>query len=108
MLKVHAGFITNYGADIIAPLMLYYCVRTNKSLLLKLSKHAPTAKQTFILILVLCLFWEISQIFDFSDTILFFTKGTFDVWDIIAYTLTLSMCYCTDINILKINLNTEL
>jgi len=108
MLKVRGGFITNYGADIIAPLMLYYLIRTNRSILVRFLKHTPTTKQTLILILAPCLLWEISQKFDFSDTLLFFTKGTFDGWDIVAYTVTLSICYYIDLNILKFNQNNPL
>ncbi len=96
MFKVRGGVITNYGADVIAPIMLYYATRTNKSLFSKIWKQGFNEKQTFLLIWSLCLAWEISQKFDFSGTILAITRGRFDPMDIMAYTLTLLICYYLD------------
>jgi len=42
--------------------------------------------------------WEVSQKFDLSQTILFMNRGTFDLWDIVTFTLTLLICFYVDIN----------
>jgi hypothetical protein len=96
MWNVRGGFITNYGADSIAPIMLYYSARTNKTLLSKLVKRTPSGIQTFLTLWFLCMLWEILQKFDFSGTVLAITKGTFDPCDILTYTLTLLICYYLD------------
>jgi hypothetical protein len=101
MWNMRAGFISNYGADCIAPLMLYYSARTNKTLLSKLFKRTPNELQTFLTLWFLCVLWEISQKFDLSHTILFMTRGTFDPWDILTYTLTLLICFYMDITRIK-------
>lgn len=88
--SVKGGFITNYGADIIAPVMLYYWTRKGKGLFAKLYRNNLNEKQTLILIWILCLAWEIRQKFDL-------TTGVFDQWDILVYTLTLLLCYYLDI-----------
>jgi hypothetical protein len=101
MWKERGGFITNYGADSIAPIMLYYSARTNKTLLSKLFKKTPNEIQTFLTLWFLCVLWEILQKFDLSQTILFMTRGTFDPWDIVTYTLTLLICLYLDITRIK-------
>lgn len=93
-LKIRGGFITNYGADIIAPIMLYYWTRTNRGLFAKLSKNGLNEIQTAILIWVLCLAWEIRQKFDLNT-------GVFDILDILTYSLTLLSCYYYDITRIK-------
>jgi hypothetical protein len=103
MWKVRGGFITNYGADSIAPLMLYYSARTNKTLLTKLVKRTPSETQTFFTLWFLCVLWEIAQKFDFSGTVLAITRGTFDPWDILTYTLSLLICYYLDSTRFKTN-----
>jgi hypothetical protein len=103
MWNVRAGFISNYGADSIAPLMLYYSARTNKTLLSKLFKRTPSELQTLLTLWFLCVLWEIAQKFDLSGTVLIITKGTFDYWAILAYTLTLILCYYLDITLLRKN-----
>ncbi len=102
--KVRGGFITNYGADFIAPVMLYYSARTNKTLLSKLFKRTPNEIQTFLTLWLLCVLWEIAQKFDFSGTALTITKGTFDPWDILTYTLTLLICFYLDSTRIKAKL----
>ena len=101
MWKVKGGFITNFGADIIAPAMLYYSARTNKTLLSKLFNRTLSEIQTFLALWLLCVLWEIVQKFDFSGTVLTITKGTFDPWDILTYTFTLLICFYLDSNRIK-------
>ena len=60
--KIKGGFITNYGADIIAPVMLYYTTRTKKTFLSELKKEGLNEKQTFTLLWFLCAGWEILQL----------------------------------------------
>lgn len=92
--KVRGGFITNYGADIIAPVMLYYWTRTNRGLFSKLSEKGLNEKQTLILLWALCILWETRQYFDLST-------GTIDAWDILTYSLTLFICYYLDVTRVK-------
>jgi hypothetical protein len=97
MFKVKGGIITNYVADIIAPVMLYYSSRKNKTVLSKLFKQGLNEKQAFLLIWILCIAWELLQKFDLSGTPLTITRGTFDLMDILVYTLTLLICYYFDV-----------
>jgi hypothetical protein len=96
MFRIKAGFITNYGADIIAPVMLYYSTRSGKTILSGIFKEGLNEIQAFILIWSLCIIWETLQKFDLSGTPLAITRGTFDPLDIVAYTLTLLACYNLD------------
>jgi hypothetical protein len=96
MFRVKAGFITDYGADLIAPVMLYYSTRSGKTILSGIFKKRLNEIQTFILIWSLCIIWETLQKFDLSGTPLVITRGTFDPLDIVAYTLTLLVCYNLD------------
>ncbi len=93
-LMIRGGFITNYGADIIAPIMLYYWTRTNRGLFANLSKNRLNEIQTTTLIWFLCLAWEIRQKFDLNT-------GIFDIYDILTYVLTLLTCYYYDITRIK-------
>jgi hypothetical protein len=99
MFRVKGGFITNYGADIIAPAMLYYSIRINKTILNRIFKKGLNEIHTFILLWILCVGWETLQRFDLSGTIFFFAKGTFDYFDILAYTLTLLACLAISLKI---------
>src|SRR6187402_479541 len=81
-LKLNAGFITNYGADIFGPIVLYYWTRKNMGLLAILFKNKITAIQTFLIILICCFAWEMRQFINPST-------GTFDPFDILTYSLTL-------------------
>jgi hypothetical protein len=96
MFKVKGGFVASYGADIIAPAMLYHSTRSRKTILSKIIKKGPNEIQTFILIWSLCIIWETLQEFDLSGTPLAITRGTFDTRDKLAYTLTLVVCYYLD------------
>jgi hypothetical protein len=96
MFKVGVGFVTSYGADIITPAILYYSTRSRKTILSKILVTGLNAVQTFLLILSLCIIWEALQNFDFSGTVLAITRGAFDPLDIVAYTLTLLVCYYID------------
>jgi len=107
MNKVRGGFLTNYGADIIAPIRLYYSSRVNKSLLSKLFRNGLNEKQTFVLIFFLCTAWEVMQSSDLSGTVLFITKGYFDILDIIAYFFTLLVCLYFDITRVNKGYNKE-
>ena len=97
MIKVNGGIITNYGADIIAPVMLYYLSRKDKTVFSNFFKKGLNEKQAFILIWILCIAWEVLQKFDLSGTPLVITRGTFDPMDILVYTLTLLICYYFDV-----------
>ena len=102
MCKVRGGFITNYGADIIAPIMVYYGIRTNKTILSRFLRKGTNPIQTLVIVWTFCIVWEICQKFDLSGTVLVITRGTFDIWDIVVYSATLVICYYFDISLLKL------
>ena len=94
--RVDAGFVTNYGGDIVGPAVLYLALRTGRSILRYFRRPAPGPEAAAIMLFLLCLAWELCQLFDLSGTPLGITRGRFDPFDILAYGLTLLSCYAID------------
>jgi len=89
-LKINVGILTNYGADLIAPILIYYWTRKSKGVIASLLNNYNTPKTTFLLVLSGCVVWEIRQK-------LFQGYGIFDSADIFVYVIALVLCYITDI-----------
>jgi hypothetical protein len=96
MFRIREGFITNYGADIVCTGLLYYLTRTNKTVLKRVTKTPPTEIQTAVGLLACCFIWEFLQKFNMSGSAFFFTRGTFDPMDLLAYSVTILICYYLD------------
>lgn len=93
MSRVSAGFLTNYGADLLAPPYLYLALRGGRLRLRPLT--ALTA------VLGGCFLWEWLQRYDLAGTPLAITRGRFDPLDLLAYTLGLLVVYVVDIRWLR-------
>ena len=93
MYRVNAGFLTNYGADLLAPPYLYLMLRGGRFHL------RPLAALTTVL--GGCYLWEWMQRYDLSGTPLVITRGSFDPFDLLAYTVGLVVIYIVDIRWLQ-------
>ena len=97
MYEVDGGLVTSYGADLLAPPILYFSFREGyriprSGLIWRLSPLA-----SLLTVLGGCAAWEWSQRFDLSGTPLVITAGVFDPVDLLAYTLGLLVCYSVDV-----------
>ncbi|HEX9730250.1 MAG TPA: hypothetical protein VGA37_17280 [Gemmatimonadales bacterium] len=93
MYRVNAGFLTNYGADLLAPPYLYLMLRGGRLRLGSLS--------ALTVVLGGCFLWEWMQHYDLSGTPLVITRGRFDPFDLLAYTLGLLASYAVDVRWLR-------
>jgi len=99
MYNVDAGFLTNYGADLLAPPWMYLAMRGDRgegswiTRALRLSR--PLARLLFVL--VGCFLWEWMQRYDLAGTPLEITRGHFDPFDLVAYTVGLLVTYVGEI-----------
>jgi len=93
MYRVNAGLLTNYGADLFAPPYLYLVLRGGR-----LHSRPFVALAT---VLGGCFLWEWMQRYDFSGTPLAITRGSFDPFDLLAYTVGLVVIYVIDIRWLQ-------
>lgn len=89
MYRVNAGFLTNYGADLLAPPYMYLMLRGGRFHLRSLSALA--------VMLGGCFLWEWMQRYDLTGTPLAITRGSFDPFDLLAYTLGLVVIYVVDV-----------
>ncbi|MCI0389706.1 MAG: hypothetical protein MOB07_13220 [Acidobacteria bacterium] len=95
MLRVRAGFVTNYVADITVPALLYIVVRglhtpAPKSLLKRYFGWRPEAAA--LSILAGSIFTEVSQIYWPAGPF----AGRYDPYDIVAYVAGVAVCYGFD------------
>lgn len=90
--KLNLGIITSYGADVFAPMLLYYLIRRNIGSIAILFNRPVSAKQAYLIIFGACLAWEMKQYIN-PET------GIFDFFDILAYGLSLTICYIFDTSI---------
>ena len=89
---INAGFWTNYGADLIGPVWIYSILRQ-----LKLWKGQPaSAEVAAVGMFTGCFLWEWCQRYDLRGTVLSFTAGTFDPYDILCYAISLGVAYAVD------------
>jgi hypothetical protein len=93
MYRVNAGLLTNYGADLLAPPYMYLALRGGRFRLRPL-----TALTT---VLGGCFLWEWMQRYDLAGTPLGITRGTFDPFDLLAYTVGLLVSYVVDVRWLR-------
>jgi hypothetical protein len=89
MYRVNAGLLTNYGADFFAPPYLYVMLRSGR---LRLRPFTALS-----VVLSGCYLWEWMQRYDLSGTPFAITRGHFDPFDILAYTIGLLLIYAADI-----------
>jgi hypothetical protein len=89
MYRVNAGWLTSYGADLLAPPYLYVMFRSGR---LRLSALTALA-----VVLGSCFLWEWLQRYDLGGTPLGITHGTFDPVDLLAYTVGLLATYVVDV-----------
>ena len=93
MYRVNAGLLTNYGADLLAPPYMYLMLRGGRFHLRSLT--------AFTAVLGACFLWEWLQRYDLSGTPLAITRGRFDPFDLLAYTLGLLVIYVIDVGWLR-------
>jgi hypothetical protein len=93
MYRINAGFLTNYGADLLAPPYLYLMLRGGRFHLGSLAALTT--------VLGGCFLWEWMQRYDFAGTPLAITRGRFDPFDLLAYTVGLVAIYGMDIRWLQ-------
>lgn len=93
MYRVNAGFLTNYGADLLAPPYMYLSLRAGRFRLRPFT--------TLITLLSGCFLWEWLQRYDLAGTPLGITRGSFDPFDLLAYTVGLLVSYVVDVRWLR-------
>lgn len=93
MFSVDGGFLTNYGADLLAPPYLYLAFRGGRR------RWRPLT--AFSVVLGGCVLWEWLQRYDLLGTPLAISRGRFDPYDLAAYTVGLLICYAVDLRWLR-------
>ena len=93
MYRVDAGLLTSYGADLLAPPYMYLMLRGGRLRLRPLASLAAVLGGCFV--------WEWMQRYDLGGTPLVITRGTFDPFDLLAYTLGLLVSYVVDVRWLR-------
>lgn len=88
--KINLGIITNYGADFFCPILLYYFFRMRKDDFSKLYKRQFTSIQVSIGLFILCVAWELRQLYNSQK------YGTFDLIDFFVYFIAILICYIID------------
>ncbi len=89
MYRVNAGLLTNYGADLFAPPYLYVMLRNDRLRLRSLTALSVVFGGCFL--------WEWMQRYDLAGTPFAITRGRFDPFDLLAYTVGLLVVYVADI-----------
>ena len=87
MAHIRAGLVTSAGADLMCPALLYIVTRRDQTLLRRVLPLHLGPDQAAALNLIACYAWEFCQRYDLRGTPLFFTHGTFDPMDLLAYTV---------------------
>src|SRR5271170_4760696 len=86
---IRLGFITDYGADIVCPALLYVTARQGKSLLRYVGLRPERPVMIAAGVFVLSVGWEIGQK-------LHWIPGVYDPLDIFAYALGVGATYLID------------
>jgi hypothetical protein len=89
MYRVNAGFLTNHGADLLAPPYLYLASRAGRWRLGSIG--------AFSAVLGACALWEWLQRYDLGGTPLAITRGRFDPVDLLAYLVGMVAVYVLDV-----------
>jgi hypothetical protein len=100
MLGLNAGPVTSYGADLLAPPLIYVALRRGPWFKRDL-QISPVA--TLSIVLIACGVWEVSQRYDLSGTPLAVAAGTFDPLDLVAYAVGLAGAWWLDVRVLVPN-----
>jgi hypothetical protein len=87
MFRVRGGFITNYGADLVGTAWLYAMFRQGRTRIRRGYVMAPGTTAAFVFLA--CAASEFAQRFHFIG-------GTFDPWDLVAYAVSVVVCYGLD------------
>ncbi|MDG2149613.1 MAG: hypothetical protein P8N09_08815 [Planctomycetota bacterium] len=85
------GWITSYGGDVLSPLFLQWMFRRTL-----FACHRWGAEIATVCVLVACFAWEWAQIYPLSGTALNFVSGTFDPYDLLAYSAALATGYALE------------
>lgn len=95
MYQVDAGYLTSYGADLLAPPWIYLAMRGDRGQGTRLTRAlGVTSPLTrFLFVLGACFLWEWLQRYDLSGTPLAITRGHFDPYDMLAYTAGLLVTF---------------
>jgi hypothetical protein len=103
MYHVDAGLLTDYGADLLAPPWMYLSLRGRPRRASRLKRVLGLWRPLRRLIFVLagCFVWEWLQRYDFSGTPLAITRGRFDPFDLLAYTLGLVVTYVAEVRMCR-------
>jgi len=101
MAHVRGGFVTNYGADVVCPALLYVLARRGTMIPFNLLRLRPQPAVAAACILIPCVVWEILQRNDVSRTPLAFTRGHFDPFDLVAYTVGVAAMFLLDIRSMR-------
>jgi hypothetical protein len=96
MAHIRAGLVTSAGADVLCPALLYIVTRRDQTLLRRVLPLHLGPDQAAALNLIACYAWEFCQRYDLRGTPLFFTHGTFDPMDLLAYTVGVAAVYLPD------------
>ncbi len=86
---MHLGVITDYGADVVCPAVLYVTARQGKSLLRYVGLSPDRPERIAAGVFVLCVGWEIGQKFHWIP-------GVYDPMDIVAYAVGVGVPYLID------------
>lgn len=97
MFGVDGGPVTNFGADLLAPPILYFSTREGYGSRRNGRVWRMGPLGSLLLVFGLCALWEVAQMFDFSGTPLAVTRGTFDPLDLLAYAAGLVAAYYVDV-----------
>jgi hypothetical protein len=97
MFGVDGGVVTSYGADLLAPPILYFAFREGYGSRRRGRVWRLSPKASLLTVLAGCTLWEVGQRFDVSGTPLFMAAGTFDPVDLLMYAVGLLACYQLDV-----------
>lgn len=100
MYHVNGGVITSYGADLLAPPILYFSFREGYRIprAARVWRLGPMA--SLLTVFSGCALWEWSQRHDFSGTPLAIAAGRFDPLDLLAYAVGLLISLVVDVRLL--------
>lgn len=100
MYQVNGGVVTSYGADLLAPPILYFSFREGYRIprTTRVWRLDPLA--SLLTVFIGCAVWEWSQRYDFGGTPLALAAGRFDPLDLLAYALGLLISYAVDVRLL--------
>lgn len=97
MEHVRGGVVTNYGADLVCPALLYVLARRGTMIPFNLLHVRAQSAVAAAFVLIPCFAWELLQRYDLSGTPLAVTRGHFDPFDLIAYAVGVGAVLLPDV-----------